>query len=266
MKIRKKQLSKDERLWIGKIIECYKINEAPNKSKILIELHDKLTQDIDYSRIDSGLFYRGELTIYGIYCFDQSNEFLRHIDNVLQCIKNEIKLKKDVPKTFTAIELSETLNIAESKVQACFKLISHTNHYFDGFQLEQVNCFGYPSATVGRLSDYLNNILDYKNIGSLLADFIKPTEIMTSEISDKELTPPVRKADLTHRLGISSKILSKKGSAWRKLFEKHENKETRRSRIPYIDLLPLIRQYGERKGYMDYPKTVKELKGKLKGL
>ena len=80
--------------------------------------------------------------------------------------------------------------------------------------------------------------------------------------NDENMTPPIRRVDLSDEFGITQGALSKKGSKWDELFKEYSVGENQ-SVIPLNLLLPMIIDYCKRTGKTGYPHTEADLRKAL---
>ncbi len=251
---------KEERQWIVEYLNCYKKNEYATVESIILKSEGTLTHDA-ISRILSNESYcrSGILTLYALYCYDPENDFVKWSDQITEFIKNELTAKKVIPRIFTSEYISKELDIQELHVQFCLHLIHSASNYFVSAGRDQlVGQIGYSWVTVGTSS-----VIEYKSINSLLEPFKENPRRKQNKENDKEITPPLRRVELAHKLDISQAYLSKQGSPWKKIFDDNLVDEVR-STMPLAELLFLVKDYYRKKNCEDKcPKTEKELRKML---
>ena len=272
MNIPKIVLSNDEKRWIEKVIEYYDINKTPNDVKIILDNQELFSVDFKCTDINDKLYTSSPLCInlYGIYCFDPANHFLKQAHRICKYIKQDLISNKNYCRTIPASELHEKLDIPEPQVRVCLALICDFEKRMAGATYEAVYGggeikFGFASMAVSALDD-IRRFQKYKTIESFIKEMLEDQKPIAGNIENgnkrKVFSQLLLKSEIADKLDINPTLLSRKGSPWRILFDKY-SKDKKRSRIPLDELLQQVKETYLRQDRTDYPKCIKELKGRL---
>jgi hypothetical protein len=265
MNIPKIPLKEYEKRWIEKVLEYYDKNEKPDEVQIIIDNQDVFPDDFKSSDINGKLYTNCPycINLYGIYCFDPANGFLEYVHRICSYFKQEINSNKNYCLTPYVSELHDKLDIPEPQAHVCLALICDFNRNYEHYMPSLSRMFGFHSVKISNLED-IKRYQKYESIESLIKKILKDRETVPANDDKKRslFSNFLLKSEIADKLDINPALLSRKGSPWKKLFDRYST-DGKRSKIPLNELLQQLKETCLRKNRNDYPKSIKELKSML---
>jgi hypothetical protein len=255
-------LSENQRSEINHTIGWYLKNKKPGSTTIFTE-NNRPLHAFSSLKFDKRLFYTDELNILGIFLADNKGRIPNTFDRIIQLIKTDLQKKNAVPQIYNADSLARELDASVQEIRACLKLIGHFPLFVDRDSGCKDNEFGFSFIEIASEATF-HRYLSYKSLDKFISDML---DYRYPKISDPPKIPvysrPISKIELSEILGLSAGLMSKKGNAWKKLFDEGQS-EGRYFKLRLDTLLNLTRAAYSRKKWKNPPKTINEMQDKIK--
>lgn len=153
-----------ERVWLSELLRKLKSGERVNLWQMQIALMDQLPKTFTPSDVNRLLAHEDGITLLGIQAIGPDATYLADTERLILTIRS-LLMSCQGPRTFSAKEIAESLDLDPRYVESLIRLMSTGGHFWTSAQTSES---GYDSFTVDRLES-LQEFLRFESLAEHLS-------------------------------------------------------------------------------------------------